>query len=212
MSSTKRKWGLGLLGLSLFAVAAVASAQSSTGGATSPGNASAKARYPYDPACAWGRIANGKGMLVRCLNEQEAIALAKGTAPVPAKAEPEASANPPADDKPASDAAKAGPLSVEVGPITADQGKLSIGRLHVPKDRYAKCVEDNGGLEGKDGEVHVRFLVRGEVSRAEGVSVSKRRNLSSAAAKCVADVVDRRRVGTPDAPMVGATLVIKFSH
>ncbi|HEY6723798.1 MAG TPA: hypothetical protein VI197_07185, partial [Polyangiaceae bacterium] len=98
------------------------------------------------------------------------------------------------------------------GPITADQGTLSIGRLHMPKDRYAKCVDDNGGLEGKDGEVHVRFLVRGEVSRAEGVSVSKRRNLSPAAAKCVADVVDRRRVGTPDTPMVGATLVIKFSR
>ena len=204
MSSRKRKWSLGLLGVSVLAVAAVASAQS------------AKARYPYDPACAWGRIANGKGMLVRCLSEQEAVALAKGTAPVPVKTEPDAALKPATDgagaDNPTADSAKPGPLTVEVGPITADQGTLSIGRLHVPKDRYAKCVEDNGGLEGKDGEVHVRFLVRGEVSRAEGVSVSKRRNLSQAAAKCVADVVDRRRVGTPDTPMVGATLVIKFSR
>lgn len=200
MSSTKRKWSLGLLGVSLLAVAAVASAQS------------AKARYPYDPACAWGRIANGKGMLVRCLSEQEAVALAKGTAPVPAKAEPtDGATKPAAEDAPAPEV-KSGPLTVEVGPITADQGTLSIGRLHLPKDRYAKCVEDNGGVEGKDGEVHVRFLVRGEVSRAEGVSVSKRRNLTAAAAKCVADVVDRRRVGTPDTPMVGATLVIKFTR
>jgi len=200
MSSTKRKWSLGLLGVSLLAVAAVASAQS------------AKARYPYDPACAWGRIANGKGMLVRCLSEQEAVALAKGTAPVPAKSEPtDGATKPAAEDTPAPEG-KSGPLTVEVGPITADQGTLSIGRLHLPKDRYAKCVEDNGGVEGKDGEVHVRFLVRGEVSRAEGVSVSKRRNLTAAAAKCVADVVDRRRVGTPDTPMVGATLVIKFTR
>jgi len=205
MSSRKQKWSLSLLGVSLLGVAAVASAQS------------AKARYPYDPACAWGRIANGKGMLVRCLSEQEAVALAKGTAPVPVKADPDAATKAPVDgttpDKPAEGEAKPdGPLKVDVGPLTADQGTLSIGRLHLPKDRYAKCVEDNGGLEGKDGEVHVRFLVRGEVSLAEGVSVSRRRNLSQAAAKCVADVVDRRRVGTPDSPMVGATLVIKFSH
>jgi hypothetical protein len=103
-------------------------------------------------------------------------------------------------------------LKVEVGPITADDGKLSIGRLHIPKDRYAECVEKHGNIEGDDGEVHVRFLVRGDRSRAEGVSVSKRRNMSKEAAKCVADVVDRRRVGTPEKPMVGATLVIKFSR
>ena len=106
MSSRKRKWSLGLLGVSLLAVAAVASAQS------------AKARYPYDPACAWGRVANGKGMLVRCLSEQEAVALAKGTAPVPAKAEPDAATQPAAEDAPAPEV-KSGPLTVEVGPITA---------------------------------------------------------------------------------------------
>jgi hypothetical protein len=204
MSSRKRKWSLGLLGVALTVVAAVASAQS------------VKARYPYDPACAWGRIGNGKGMLVRCLSEQEAVALVKGTAPVPVKAESAASDKAPeqgaASDKPASEETHSGPLRVEVGPITADKGTLSVGRLHLPKDRYAKCVEDNGGLEGNEGEVLVRFLVRGEVSRAEGVSVSKRRNMSKEAAKCVADVVDRRQVGTPDSPMVGATLTIKFSR
>jgi len=198
MSSRKRKWSLGLLGVALTVVAAVASAQS------------VKARYPYDPACAWGRIGNGKGMLVRCLSEQEALALVKGTAPQPVNAETApAEATP---DKPAVEAAKPGPLRVDVGPINADKGALSIGRLHLPKDRYAKCVEDNGGLESNDGEVQVRFLVRGEVSRAEGVSVSRRRNMSREAAKCIADVVDRRQVGTPDTPMVGATLTIRFSR
>ena len=29
-------------------------------------------RYPYDPACPWGRVSNGKGMIVRCVNESRA--------------------------------------------------------------------------------------------------------------------------------------------
>ena len=32
-------------------------------------------RYPYDPACAWGRVGNGKGMVVRCISEEEAKSL-----------------------------------------------------------------------------------------------------------------------------------------
>jgi hypothetical protein len=166
---------------------------------------SKQARNPYDPACAWGRIANGKGMLVRCLNETEAKALVSGK-PVdggekPAPAEPEPAPTPTGDQ----------PLSVEVGPIKADQGTIAIGQLDRPKDRYKECVEKNGGLEGDTGEVQVRFLVRGARSRAEGVSVSKRRNLSKEAAKCIADVVDRRKVGSPQAPMVGVTLTLSFS-
>src|SRR6187402_1700419 len=35
-------------------------------------------RYPYDPACPWGRIANGKGLVVRCLSEAEAQTLRSG--------------------------------------------------------------------------------------------------------------------------------------
>ena len=209
MNSRKRTRSLLLIGLASMAVAALASAESSPA-------VSVKARYPYDPACAWGRIANGKGMLVRCLSEQEAVALVKGTqAPVPAKAEAGSSGEDeatPSEPEQKKDTEQSKPLKVEVGPIHADQGKLDIGRLHVPKERYADCVAKHGGLQGDSGEVHVRFLVRGDRSRAEGVSVSKRRNLSKEAAKCVADVVDRRRVGTPDAPMVGATLIISFNR
>src|SRR3954468_5686755 len=36
-------------------------------------------RYPYDPACPWGRIGNGKGLIVRCLTESEAQGLRSGT-------------------------------------------------------------------------------------------------------------------------------------
>src|SRR3954470_2257942 len=38
-------------------------------------------RYPYDPACPWGRISNGKGLIVRCLTEPEATGLRTGTLP-----------------------------------------------------------------------------------------------------------------------------------
>src|SRR6187402_531244 len=36
-------------------------------------------RYPYDPACPWGRVGNGKGLIVRCLTEGEAQGLRAGT-------------------------------------------------------------------------------------------------------------------------------------
>jgi hypothetical protein len=70
-------------------------------------------------------------------------------------------------------------------------------------------VTDNGGLKETSGEVEVKFLVRAR-GRAEGVSVAKRTNLSQEAARCVSEVVDRRYVGTPAEPIVGATVVIKF--
>lgn len=194
-------------------------------------------RYPYDPACAWGRVGNGKGMVVRCISEEEAKSLrtapvAQGAAkppapqsptsvtstkpatdappppsstdpaPAPAEAEPAPSPAPSADAE--------APLEVTVGPVTADEGTLGVGKLGMPKDRYTACVQKNGGLSGKTGEVSVRFLVRAK-GVAEGVSVAKRTNLSKEAAQCVADVIDRRRVGTPESPMVGATVVVKFT-
>jgi hypothetical protein len=182
-------------------------------------------RYPYDPACAWGRASNGKGLLVRCLSEAEsqpfrngalatanssAVALASNSvsnsATSPREGSTEeldagASAPPPGDDR----------LEVSVGPVTADSGELGIGKLGAPKERYLKCVTDNGGLKEKTAEIYVRFLVRAR-GRAEGVSVSKRVNLSTEAARCVAEVVDRRYVGVPNEPQVGASVLVKFTR
>jgi hypothetical protein len=177
-------------------------------------------RYPFDPACPWGRIANGKGMIVRCLSEEESAALARralpAAAPAPAAAAastspPAASAPAPAAPAPATTPVSPEELAVNVGPIVADQGELSVTKLSQPKTRYAKCVSDNGGLAQRSGEVHVRFLVRSR-GIAEGVSVTKRVNVSEAAARCVAEIVDRRRVGPPEAPLVGATVVIRFDR
>jgi hypothetical protein len=99
---------------------------------------------------------------------------------------------------------------VTVGPVTADSGQLGIGKLAAPRDRYVKCLIDNGGMKDKTAEVHVRFLVQ-KRGRAEGVSVAKRVNVSAEAARCVAEVVDRRYVGVPEAPIVGATVLVKFA-
>jgi hypothetical protein len=189
-------------------------------------------RYPYDPACAWGRVGNGKGMVVRCITEDEAKALRNAVtapavkpapapapgvtsakpapeAPTPPSSTADAPADPPAEQEPAPADADAS-LEVTVGPVAADEGTLGIGKLGMPKDKYAACVQKNGGLSGKTGEVSVRFLVRAK-GVAEGVSVAKRTNLSKEAAQCVAEVIDRRRVGTPESPMVGATVLVKFS-
>ncbi len=190
-------------------------------------------RYPYDPACPWGRIGNGKGLIVRCLSEAEAQALRSGTvavSPSPTSAAapiasasssvsaPPAAAAPPTPptDVTDADAGAVNPapsdekLDVTVGPVTADSGTLGIGKLGAARDRYVKCVSDNGGLKDKEGEVQVRFLLR-QRGRAEGVSVAKRSGVSAEAARCVSDVVDRRYVGVPEAPIVGATVVIKFA-
>jgi hypothetical protein len=177
-------------------------------------------RYPYDPACLWGRIANGKGTIVRCLTEQEASQLSSAAnalpaVPLPAAPSPSAplaTTAPSGAPAVAPDLApKPGRFEVTVGPVTADQGELPLGKLGQPKDRYAKCLEDNGGMRGESGEVHVRFLVRAK-GIAEGVSVQKRVNVSAEAARCVSEVVDRRHVGVPSEPLVGATVVVKFTN
>ena len=169
-------------------------------------------RYPYDPACSWGRLANGKGTVVRCLAENEAASLA--AAPVAPPTVPAASSTPglatsSAPLTPGDPSQKAGRFEITVGPVLADKGELGVGKLGAPKDRYAKCVEDNGGVKGDSGEVHVRFLVRSK-GIAEGVSVQKRFNVGQEAARCIAEVVDRRHVGVPDEPLVGATLIVKI--
>ncbi len=183
-------------------------------------------RYPYDPACAWGRVGNGKGMVVRCITEEEAKTLRQLAAPPAAQAKPALGGAPLATPAtttaaPETDAAPAvepvtpeagsETLDVTVGPVTADEGSLGVGKLSAPRDKYLACVQKNGGLSAKTGEVSVRFLVRAK-GIAEGVSVAKRQNVSKEAAQCVAEVIDRRRVGTPDSPMLGATVLVKFAR
>jgi hypothetical protein len=214
-----------LLGLAALATGAVAVAEAE--------DALLK-RYPYDPACAWGRVGNGKGMVVRCISEDEAKVMRAAPPPLAAGAKPAPSSgvsstkpvaiatptpgsatadasDPDATTEPEAPTSDAGneALEVTIGPVTAETGSLGIGKLGAPKDKYLACVQKNGGVSGKSAEVSVRFLVRAK-GIAEGVSVAKRSNLSKEAAQCVAEVVDRRRVGTPESDVVGATVVVKF--
>lgn len=179
-----------------------------------PGSAQEASRYPYDPVCPWGRLSNGKGMLVRCISHEEATGLAASTKP---NLKPTASAAPPAPSASAApDAPEEDPeklYTLKSVSVAADEGTLPLAekKLRAPKDKYLECLGKNGGLEKPEAEAHVRFLASAR-GRAEGVSVQKRVGMSEAAAKCIANVVDRRPVGTPAAPMVGATAVIKFSR
>jgi hypothetical protein len=163
-------------------------------------------------------------MIVRCISEQEATALVQSrpiTVPAPdktAKVEPKPSEQP-GDSQPAAPPSDDGKdqrsatldVDVNVGPVVADKGNLTGGKLNFKdaKEKYLQCVKDNGGLQGKSGEVQVRFLVR-ERGRAEGVSVAKRSSVTIKAAQCIADVVDRRYVGIPGEAVVGATVTVKF--
>ncbi len=171
---------------------------------SSAANSQQASRYPYDPVCSYGRVANGKGMLVRCLTPEEAASLLKG--------KPPPAAPPPAAATTAAPEAASGAVEARIAAVQVDEGKLPAAekKLSLARDRFATCVVTHGGLTSPEGEVHVRFLVRAR-GRAEGVSVAKRVAVSADAARCIADVVDRRWVGTPEAPLVGATAVVKVS-
>lgn len=193
-------------------------------------------RYPFDPVCPWGRVADGRGMLVRCLDAAEASrlsaaapavapAIATPASAAPAPPAPAPAALGPAASPPANARAVAAPplpapsgskssrrvLLKEVGPAHADTGELPDARVQLARagDRYVQCVESYGGITQSPALVTLRFLVR-ERGRAEGITVKERSGLSAGAAKCVADVVDRRFVGYPAAPIVGADLSIEF--
>lgn len=179
-------------------------------------------RYPFDPACPWGRLANGKGVVIRCLTEAEATQLsaAKPSAPPATSAPGVPSAPPSASGVASADVTKkagsesfTGAVDADVISVTADEGNLDGAKkkLRAARDKYARCVGDNGGLSAEAGEVTVRFLVR-ERGRAEGTEVEKHKGVSEGAARCIAGVVDRRPVGTPEGAAVGATAVIRITR
>jgi len=112
---------------------------------------------------------------------------------------------------PASDAEEP-ELSVEVEPVNADKGEFPGAKLNVPstRARYLACIDKNGGIGEASAEVVVRFLVR-ELQRAEGVSVKSFKGMSKQAARCVAEVIDRRHVGDPEGEFMGASIRVAFS-
>jgi hypothetical protein len=198
-------------------------------------------RAAVDTQCPWGRLADGHGHFVRCLGADDVARLREpaspGAAPAePAQKPPPAAAVVPAEPvgKTSNDSGVIWPLPspkppaaepsappapppadefvAELGAVVADSGALSDAQkaLRKMRDKLAECAAKNGGLTADRGDVELRFLVQ-EKGRAEGVSIKKKRGLGDAAAKCIADVVDRRFVGFPDEPAVGATLVVTIN-
>jgi hypothetical protein len=197
----------------LVSLLVVAAALSTLG--SSNASAEAPERYPYDPVCPWGRIADGHGMMVRCLSQVEASALVAGSVEAQPGDKSESGKSVGDEAKPAEPepAVVRDVVVTDMGPPAVDTGDLplAVQKLGAAKARFTECVQKNGGLSAETGRVDVRFLVR-ERGRAEGVTVAKFEGLSKKAAKCVADVVDRRYVGYPAAPVVGATLPIRFGY
>lgn len=174
------------------------------------GQSERESRYPFDPACPWGRLANGKGMIHRCLTEDEArrIATSQNASTAGPSAATPASTAAPSETPSETPAPK--DFSITVGPIRAAQGDITVGKLGKPLDRYRACIVENGGLEAQKAKIVVSFLVQAERSRAEGVEVVKVAGVSKKAATCIADVIDRRQVGTPTEPTTGAELTIEL--
>jgi hypothetical protein len=189
-------------------------------------------RAVADSVCPWGRLADGRGTLIRCLTSEEAARLreaAPAVAPpldatvpavVPAPAAPVATLPLPSLDTKAVTVAPAvpavtvdkGALTTQPGLVVTDGGAVLDAKksLTKAKDKFQACVDAKGVTASEVGDVELRFLVQSR-GRAEGVSVQKRHGVSAATAKCIADVVDRRYVGYPDQPEVGATLVVTIS-
>src|SRR5690606_15496267 len=143
-------------------------------------------RYPFDPVCPWGRLSNGKGMLHRCISEDEARTIATTKKEGPKEAPLEASRGKAESVQPSSPPARNYDLTV--GPISAEEGEITVGRLDVPMDLYKKCVDENGGLKEASGQVVVKFLVRAERLRAEAASVDSFEHVTTKAAECIAAV------------------------
>ncbi len=190
------------------------------------GGSSEESRHPYDPACAWGRVSNGRGILVRCLTRAEGEALAVKPAPAQSAKPPEPKPSatgaekkkPPTDKKqpapPNEPSSKSKPKKATsvLKAVHVENGTLPKAKARLSKavTRFNDCVAKHGGMSDGSGSVHVRFMVR-ERGIAEGVQVAKRRGISKEAANCVAHVVERRSVGLPSAPILAATAVIEFT-
>jgi hypothetical protein len=177
-------------------------------------------RYPFDPICAWGRIADGRGMFVRCLTPDEAQRLV-ATTPTPIKntnLSPSSSvatvpSNTPVAVVPSANPVTTEPLLAELVSVVAETGELPLAKkkLSIPLDRYVTCVQNHGGLQGATGQATIKFMVT-ERGRAEGAGAEKYQGITESAARCIADVVDRRPTGTPEAPIVEATATIRISR
>jgi hypothetical protein len=151
-------------------------------------------------------------MLIRCMQPAEASYLLSNDVakPTPAAGLVKSTAAVDVNSKPPAKQARR--LAVlQMGPAQADTGELPLAerKLAGAKDKLVACVEPNAGTTAEPLRVVLRFLVR-EKGIAEGVTVKSFSGMTKQAADCIASVVDRRYVGYPAAPIVGATFPIEL--
>lgn len=172
---------------SKYAVLTFAIALAVCGGALAKGKTARK-------HCRYGGLSDSRGKVVRCLTRAEAEQLS---------AETENADPPQSDEEP-----KKSLPSVDVR-ATFQQGKTGVAKQRLASNSivYARCVADHGGLKRAQAEVRIRFHVTPK-GRARDVSISRRRNVAPAAARCIADAINGSFVGVPaDQPTVGTAVL-----
>jgi hypothetical protein len=147
--------------------------------------------------CRWGGLSDERGRVVRCLTRAESKQLGE---------QPAASDRDDADEEPP----KRRLPSVEVR-ATFQRGRTGVAtqRLSGNAAAFARCVADHGGLKKARAEVRIRFQVS-PAGRARDVSVSKRRFVSAAAARCIAGAIDGWFVGIPSLQPTIGTAVLRL--
>ncbi len=156
----------------------------------------AAAKGKSSKTCRHGGLTDSEGRKVRCLTRAEAEQLGEDSQP----------SDPPEVD----DAPKKRLPSVEVR-ATFQKGKTGIAKQRLTNNAnvFARCIADHGGLKKARAEVRIRFQVAPS-GRARDVSVSKRRSVAPAAARCIASAIQGSFVGVPsEQPTVG-TAVLRF--
>jgi hypothetical protein len=196
-------------GASFIGVDAASAASSDGGVEQAPAEGSGGKTPPpagqHDELCPWGRLADGRGTLVRCLNADDARALVGATRPglVPADSR--------ADSRTAS--GNFSGVDAAPGAVIFEGYRLSSAApaLALLKSSYQSCVAKNGGLSRASGELRVRFHVDSHGVTREA-SVSRRRVLTNPAAQCIARTIEHRFVGVPTTGATIGTLVIRFAR
>jgi hypothetical protein len=105
------------------------------------------------------------------------------------------------------------PISASADAVIFEGERLleAKSRLAAFNSTYARCVLRHGGLIRGVGEVRIRFRVRARGDTSDA-SVSRRRVVTTEAARCIAGEVNRRAVGIPSTGGTVGTLVLRFAR
>ncbi|NUP06639.1 MAG: hypothetical protein HOW73_11345 [Polyangiaceae bacterium] len=104
------------------------------------------------------------------------------------------------------------PVSIEIGDPKFTSGDIpkAKGSLEKLSKKLKACVDDNGGLTEKRGEIELQFLVRAS-GNAEGVEILKAKGIGADAKKCVQALLKKKSIGTPSEDPIGVTFVLKLT-